>query len=392
MNKYKLTKLGSKKLKSVPQSFYAKDIEYETRPTPGEWGVFETLKGEFLGFMNLGTDPSRPVAWLVSRIDNHEIEVANFITEKLDTALNFRKTLSSLDEGGRLFYGSVEGLPGLIIDAFSDSIVIQIETSGVDLYRDLIHSYIADRFAEKKVIFWDKKSREKNGLPLYNPNLELEVLKIEDSGFKFEISANSAQKSGYYFDHRKNRQSFERHINYLDIEKKKGLDLFSYLGTWGFHQLRAGVEHVDFVDQGSFTEVYNANLNNNEFGDRGSFHKQDVFQFLKEKKSQGEKYDIISCDPPAFAKSKDKKNEALRGYRKLHSLVFELASQNSFVAFASCTHYVNLEEFESTILESAKQCGRSIKLVDMGIQAWDHPLPRLKSHSNYIKYLAYLVH
>lgn len=389
INKFKISKLGEKKVSYHSFPLYEKDFEYSIRPLIGEWGVFESQKGLFWGFVNLLTDSNRPKAWCITPYNEERSADEAFLLQ-LESAIEARRLWTPVQEGGRIVFGSTDRLPGLVIDAFKDYIIVQIETAGIDQFRDLIKSTLSKYFSQT-ILFWDKKSRLKEGLPLYCENLDIEKLRVEDSGFQYEITAGEAQKSGYYYDHRKNRQSFETLIKNYNGEKSLGLDLFSYLGSWGFHQLRAGVAHVDFIDQANLGDAFKGNLDINGFGERGEFIRESVFDFLQALKGKEQVYHIISCDPPAFAKSRDKKMEAIKGYQKLHALVLSVAARDSLVAFASCTQYVSLEEFEETIVSAATRLKKTIKLIDIGLQAWDHPIPRLKSSSNYIKYLAYTV-
>jgi len=153
--------------------------------------------------------------------------------------------------------------------------------------------------------------------------------------------------------------------------------------------LNGGVQHIDFVDQGSFSEEIRRALELNGFQNRGSFHRADVFKFIDDAIAAKKKYELILCDPPAFAKSAHQKRSALEGYSKLHRKVIRTLASKGIVVFSSCTHYVNPEEFQKTILEASYKENRKLRLLHCGHQGWDHPTPATFDKSNYIKSFFY---
>jgi 23S rRNA (cytosine1962-C5)-methyltransferase len=177
----------------------------------------------------------------------------------------------------------------------------------------------------------------------------------------------------------------------LKVKKENGLDLFSYVGSWGLHLLAAGVTFVEFVDQGQMRSAIEDNLELNKFSNRGNFIRSDVFKFLDQALVQNKKYDIIVSDPPAFTKSEKNKMAALQGYEKLHMKAMKLLNNEAVMVVASCTHYVNYEELDKTVQDAAFRNGQSIQLLDLGGQGFDHPMTGLRDKSFYIKYLVYYV-
>jgi 23S rRNA (cytosine1962-C5)-methyltransferase len=150
-------------------------------------------------------------------------------------------------------------------------------------------------------------------------------------------------------------------------------------------------ESVDFVDQGDFSAEVDKGLDLNNFQERGTFHRKDVFKFLDESFQEKNIYDAVFCDPPAFAKSAGQTNQALEGYTKLHRKVFKILSSKSLVVFSSCTHYVDHDEFQKNILDAAVKENRNIQLIYSGMQGFDHPVKSLSDRSNYIKSYIYIV-
>jgi 23S rRNA (cytosine1962-C5)-methyltransferase len=180
-------------------------------------------------------------------------------------------------------------------------------------------------------------------------------------------------------------------VKELNVSKKTGLDLFSYVGSWGLHLLKAGVEQVDFVDQGDMDQSLKKNLELNSFLNRGNFIRKDVFKFLDEANGTNKSWDIIVSDPPAFTKSEKNKHAAIQGYEKLHQKALKLVNDNGLFVAASCTHYVDINELDKTVQDAAFRNGQKLQLLDVGVQGHDHPMTGFKDKGFYIKYLLYLV-
>jgi 23S rRNA (cytosine1962-C5)-methyltransferase len=199
------------------------------------------------------------------------------------------------------------------------------------------------------------------------------------------------QKIGFYYDHRENRYQLTQILNRLNYKYENALDLFSYVGAWGMAALKSGAKNATFVDQGDFNIEIDVGLELNGFKGQGRYLRSDVFKFLDEEIRNKNEYDLILCDPPAFAKSYQQKNQALEGYSKLHRKVFKAAKAGALIAFSSCTHYVTHDEFQKNISEAALKESKKIQLLYSGIQGWDHPVSSQLDKSNYIKCYFYLL-
>ena len=217
-----------------------------------------------------------------------------------------------------------------------------------------------------------------------------EVIEINDSQLIYKLPFSKMQKIGFYYDHRDNRNKFERYLNKLQIDKKeKVLDLFCYLGAWGLHSLRAGAKEITFVDQAALEIEVIENTKQVSGQYNVEFKRQDVFQFLEKSIKESRKWNVIVCDPPAFCKTIKQKPQAISGYKKLFNKVFQLMETNSTLVAASCTKYISLDEFTKIVEQQAKENGRKITLKDIGMQAHDHPVSSLSDNGNYIKYALY---
>jgi 23S rRNA (cytosine1962-C5)-methyltransferase len=390
-----LSKEGSLKLKKLDHSLFSKDFKDLPKSLrPGEWCYFVNEKSheKYLGFVNLFSESNWPIAFMVDEVKQEKLQVEEIIKSKIEQAIQFRKIFKRLKSGSRLFYGENDGLPGLVIDEYHKVILIQINTAGVDCYREYIKGLVQTFFPSKKLYFYDNQAyRANEKLPQYPVEKIEEDLEIEENNLNYRISKEVIQKIGYYYDHRDNRKKASDLIMSFDKEFTSGLDLFSYVGSWGMHLLSAGVKHVDFVDQGNFQEEIKVNCQLNHFDNRFEFYRQDVFKFLDQSIEQNKQYDVICSDPPAFSKSSHQKQNAIEGYIKLHTKLLKLIAPQGILLIGSCTHHLNHEELDQTVCEASLRQKRRVRLIDIGIQGPDHVISSLKDKSFYIKYLAYIV-
>ncbi len=401
-----LAKSGDRKLRSGVSDLFRNDIVSLAKSfLPGEWAIAESQNKDrsFLAMTNITALDSNPVVRIVRSIsidernsflqDDEQTIAKREIEKGIDVAIGRRalwKDDSVLVDGGRLVFGSADGLPGLIIDIYQDLMIVQINTAGIDRMRTGLQKKLHEVCPEKKIMFLDNpKYRLNENLPVYEDGFSIDEIKVKENGFNLVVNGQSLQKIGYYYDHRCNRLKMETLLNRLRIGKKRGVDLFCYVGLWGLHMLRAGVSQVDFVDQGDLEGNVSRNLELNSFAGKGSFFREDVFSFLKTRK--GEQYDVVCSDPPAFSKSMKTKQAAVQGYLKLHKLLFDIVAKNGLMVVASCTHGIDYFDLSQTVLEASKVKNRKVTLVDIGMQAPDHPVEGLQDRSFYLKYLAYIV-
>lgn len=395
MRTINLSKSGLNKIHSRQIEFKSSDFEDSIKSIPpGEWCIVKLSTIEHgVIYLNPLVDEKFACGYLVHKLRSDDIarfEVETFIFEKIKMAIEKRKLFRGYEKNSRVFYGASDGLPGLIIDLFENISIIQINTAGLDRFRDKIKIEV-ERLTEKKSYYLDNsKYREKESLPFFE-NQNIPGLEVLENGIKFKIRPEVLQKIGFYYDHRENRYQLMNLLSRMNVEIKSALDLFCYVGAWGVSALKVGAQNCQFVDQGDFEIEVNQSLQLNNLKGKGNFLRTDVFKFLDDSFQKNQKYDLVLCDPPAFAKSMSQKNQALEGYSKLHRKVFKICSNQAIVSFSSCTHYVNHEEFQKNISEAAKKENRKIQLIYVGTQGFDHPMESLSDRSNYIKCYFYIV-
>ena len=360
---------------------------------PGEWAIIKDDKEQRLGFINPFVNNTRPSIWImgpVSLLVKDEVTTISILLEK---SLKRRSIFFNLmDDNFRAVYGAEDQLPGLVVDCYKNTVLIDIHSAGLDRHRIFIQDWFKAKYPRRAIcLFPNLVLREHEGLPHLAKDLLPPILEVAEDKFLLEIPEKNIQKLGYYFDHRTNRQRLRALIQKTKIEHKEGLDLFCYMGTWGHYLLDAGCERVTFIDQGDLVTTITHNLALNGFSGKGDVLRGDVFaqldKFILEKK----RFNVIVSDPPAFAKGLESKSSALAGYRKLHGKILKTLAENGILFIGSCTQCVGLAELEQTVIEAARHEGRTIQLVDMGVQGPDHPCSGNNSKSNYLKGLYYLV-
>lgn len=405
MKRIIVTKEGERKLERGGQVLYERDFDQLAKSfLPGEWVLVLGQKEKALGigFINLNVTENNPIYHQVLNLlryytevyhDASDEEAFSLVENLMEKAIKYRENGVELEACSRLIYGHSDQLPGLIVDKYKNCLIIQINTAGLDKYRDQIKAFFVKRYPETNVFIYDHpKYREGESLPTYEAKKELnESIQVEENGLFLTVSQGIMQKIGYYFDHRKNRQKFEGIIRGQKRSFERGLDLYCYIGSWGLHLLRSGVEQVTFVDQGNFEKDVDLNLFNNEFEGKGHFVRQDVSKYLDHAIEQDQKFDVICVDPPAFAKKIGDKKNALSGYQKIFDKVFKILKPGGLIAACSCTYAVDFNDLDQVVQNAAFKRNKSIRLIDIGLQGPDHPMSSLKDKANYLKYMAYWV-
>ncbi len=399
MRSLNLAKSGWNKIRGHQKELKAQDIEESLKSLPpGEWCVFSYPGSEeqWVGFVNPLIEEKYSCVFIVHVLKKNAQTLSinfspeEFIQSKLRVAFQKRMLFEGYSLGARLFYGASDGLPGLVIDSFHNKAIIQINTAGIDRFRELIRTTISDLIGGEAYFLDNPRYREKEFLPTFGVS-PLPDLKITENGLNYSIRSEVVQKVGFYYDHRENRFQFRELLKRLKKCPERGVDLFCYAGAWGLNALKGGASYMEFVDQGDFSQEIVQGLDQNGLKGKGQYFRQDVFKYLDEAFSQKKKFDLILCDPPAFAKSHLQKDQALDGYSKLHRKVFKLAEPNALLAFSSCTHYVTHQEFQKNILDAASKENKKIQLLHCGSIGWDHPIASLDDRASYIKSYFYLM-
>ena len=284
----------------------------------------------------------------------------------------------------RLVYGESDGLPGLVVDRYGTSCVVQIGTAGMEqLKHQLLEALIQVVRCEAVLFKNDSSSREMEGLPSYveavKGSFDAPALVIED-GLEFQAPLAEGQKTGWFFDQAANRRALAKYLP----RGARVLDVFSYVGAWGVRAAHLGAREVTCVDSSAAAlDLAAANAERNRV--KVATRKGDAFDVLEEFAQQGARFDVVIIDPPAFAKRKKDLPKALAAYKRLNQLAIQVLAAEGILVSCSCSFHVSTEELQDAIAKAARGADKHLQILEMGGQAPDHPVHPAIPETRYLK-------
>ncbi len=324
-------------------------------------------------------------ARLLSRDAGAKVDTA-FFRDRFDRAKALRDKLVATPHY-RLIHAEADGCPGLVIDRFDDVFVVQSGTAGMD---ELEEHWIAALKSEFKpraiVVKSDAPSRAHEGLKddvrVAHGDLTAGVY-VEEAGIRYTIDPINGQKTGWFFDQRDNRTFLTSLAKGATL-----LDAFSYLGALALGALKAGAKSAVLLDSSqSALDAGAATARAHKLD--AEFRRCDVLEELEEIRPTGERFDIVSCDPPPFARSKKDLEAGARGYRKLARLAAPLVAPGGFLCLASCSHAIDMTRFQAECALGLSRADRTARLIRVAGAAADHPMHPMLPETAYLKSLTY---
>ncbi len=283
----------------------------------------------------------------------------------------------------RLVFGESDGLPGLVIDRYDDTFVVQITTAGMERVRDDIVSILVEEFSPMGILLRnDTSMRALEGLPSYVEVAHgdvAETVQVKEGGLSFQARPQQGQKTGWFYDQRDNRERLLRYVKGRSV-----LDLFSYIGAWGLRAAQAGAKRVTCVDSSMMALMdATASAEDNDL----SIHtvKSDVFDALKQFKEQGEAFGVIVADPPAFIKRRKDQKEGQKAYQRLYQMAIEVLEPNGVLVAASCSSHFSHDDLRQSIRRASSYANRSAQILEFGGQGPDHPVHPAIPETQYLK-------
>jgi 23S rRNA (cytosine1962-C5)-methyltransferase len=314
----------------------------------------------------------------------------DYACRALRHSYQLRKTLYPSRESFRMVFSESDHLPGLIIDKYNNTFVLQVYSYGMGKNIELIVDILKNEYGAMNVFTRnDEHFRALEGLgakdEIYFGKVAWEI--IDDGKIKYRIDFASSQKTGFYFDQCDNREFIERFVNGNTV-----LDAFCNSGGFGLHAAFAGAAAVTFLDS-SEIELSNAryNFSMNNFSIEKEFIKKDAFDYLEECLNKNKKFDVLMLDPPSFAKSKKHISSAIKGYIKLNKLALQVLNENGCLVTSSCSHHVKQDDFLEAISNAAVRAKRNIQLIYSGGAALDHPRLPAMEETSYLKFAVFKV-
>lgn len=356
----------------------------------GELVKVMDAQGNFLavGHAQIGSIAVRVLSFREEPID------AAFWEHRLHVALDLRRSIGLIDDprtnAFRLVHGEGDNLPGLIIDLYDETAVMQAHSVGMHVQREEIADALLKVAGDHiRNIYY----KSETALP-YKADLGQENGFIRgggeesvalENGLRFHVDWLKGQKTGFFVDQRDNRSLLE-HFS----QGRSVLNMFCYTGGFSFYAMRGGARLVHSVDSSQRAiELTNENVALNFPGDpRHEAFCEDAFKYLDR---MGDRYDLIILDPPAFAKHRDALRHALQGYRRLNAKAFEKIRPGGILFTFSCSQAVNKDQFRLAVFTAAAQSGRNVKILHQLHQPADHPVNIYHPEGEYLKGLVLYV-
>ncbi len=331
---------------------------------------------------------------MMTRNPEQEID-REFLHNRVKAAWEYRK--KTVDTGScRVIFGEADWIPGMVVDKFSDVLVVQALALGIDGMKETIIEELKSVLKEDGVSIRgvyersDAKEREKEGMERvkgfigepFDTNVE-----IVENGVRYLVDVKDGQKTGFFLDQKYNRLAIQKLCKDARV-----LDCFTHTGSFALNAGLAGAKEVIGVDAselGVHQAELNAKLNGLENTVR--FECADVFDLLPDLEKKGEKFDVVILDPPAFTKSRNSIKNATKGYREINMRGLKLVKDGGFLATCSCSHFMSYELFTQTIAQAAKSVHKRIRQVEYRTQAPDHPILWAADESYYLKFYIFQV-
>jgi 23S rRNA (cytosine1962-C5)-methyltransferase len=302
--------------------------------------------------------------------------------QALARALARRTSLVGTTSAYRVVHGEGDGLPSLVVDQYADVLVVQLLSAGLETQRAHIVSALQDLVQPRGILARnDPAVRTREGL---DRTVEVlagtvpDTIQVTEHGIHFLAALKTGQKTGAFLDQRDNR------VMVGALARGRALDCFSYHGSFALHLARAA-EHVTAVDSSApalARATDNAALN-------GFVNitpvVADVFEFLRDARTAGDRYDTIVVDPPAFAKNRSSVSHAMRGYADINRLAMQLLNPGGMMFTASCSHHVGVPEFLEVLEHAAAESGRAMAIRTVTLQPMDHPALLTVPETSYLK-------
>jgi 23S rRNA (cytosine1962-C5)-methyltransferase len=347
---------------------------------PGSLATVQSDRGKFLGYAYVN-----PHSLITARILSRHAEFLpgqGLLVHRLRVALALRERLYRRPYY-RLVHGESDELPGLVVDRYGATLVVQIATAGMEVQKELILAALEKVVKPAVVVFKnDSGARDLEGLPKYveaaRGELPAEV-DIEEDECRFRAPLVGGQKTGWFYDQALNRREF------LALAQGAGrvLDVFSYVGAWGVRAARHGADVTCIDSSAAALEAASANAERN--GVAIKVHKADAFEALEALHAAREKFDVVIVDPPAFIKRRKDAGKGEAAYKRLNQLAMQLLPRDGLLVSCSCSYHLDPDALIDGIQKAGRHLGRFVQILATGGQAPDHPLHPAIRESRYLK-------
>lgn len=360
--------------------------------TPAEGDLVQVFsnKDEFLG---IGHFQKSSISVRIVSFEDIVPDYA-FWKSKIEKAWDYRKKMGFADNAAtnvfRLIHAEGDGLPGLIVDFYNGTAVMQMHSIGMYLIREELVKAMKEVMGDTLKAVYNKSEKKlpnnsdvkaEDGYLLSNDSEN----EVSEYGLKFKVDWVKGQKTGFFVDQRENRKLVQDFSEGRDV-----LNMFCYTGGFSFYAMQGGAKSVHSVDASAKAiDLTNENVELNFPGD--SRHKSSVVDGLEYLKDIQDKYDLIILDPPAFAKHRNSLPQALKGYKRINTRAFEQIRPGGILFSFSCSQVVSKERFREAVFSAAAISGRNVRILHQMSQPTDHPVNIYHPESEYLKGLVLYV-
>ena len=367
-------------------------------PQEGELVCVRSAANEVMGVghWQIGSIAVRILAFGVEELPK------DFWNERIRAAYQVREAIGLIRPDNntfRLIHGEGDFLPGLIVDVYADTAVVQAHSVGMHLHRNEIAEALVEVVPQVKNVYYKSDDTLPFKANISEPKVgylvESQKSKVDseefwslENGLSFRIDWLRGQKTGFFVDQRENRALVERYAKDKDV-----LNMFCYTGGFSLYALRGGAKTVDSVDV-SQKAIDLVNINVAKNFPEATNHTavaSDAFDYLSAQKNAGKTYDLIILDPPAFAKHRDAVKNALRGYQRINAKAIEMIRKGGLLFTFSCSQAVDKEAFRLAVFSAAAQVGRKVRILHQLHQPQDHPINIYHPEGEYLKGLVLYV-
>ena len=279
----------------------------------------------------------------------------------------------------RVIFGEADFLPGITVDKYADVLVVECLALGMEQFKEKIVDFLKEVLAADGIKIRgvyersDANERKKEGLPKVKGFIGEEFdtnVEIIENGVRYMVDVVNGQKTGFFLDQKYNRLAMQR-----ICKDKKVLDCFTHMGTFALNAGIAGAKEVTGLDISEFAvKQATENARRNNLSDTVKFRCANVLDELPHLAADGEKYDVVILDPPAFTKSREATKNAIKGYREINMKGLRLVKDGGYLATCSCSHFMTQELLARTVKEAAKAVHKRLRQVEFRTQGPDHPI------------------
>lgn len=395
MQRLRLRKHADRRIKSGHLWLYSNEIDTKITPLkgiePGEQVIVEADNGREMAVAYVN-----PNSLICARIVSRDMKITldrSLLVHRFNQALSLRKRMFS-EPYYRLVHGEGDLLPGLVIDRFDDVVVVQANTQGMARMQDEIVDALEKVVNPRVIVMSNATSgRKMEGLPLESEVVkgtlpEDGLVELVENGVRFKVSPLEGQKTGWFYDHRANRAWLNQWV-----EGKRVLDVFSYIGGWGVQAAAHGAAAVTCVDSSAKAlDAVERNAELNGVTDRMTMLEGDAFEVLTTLKEQGEQFDIVIIDPPAFIRKRKDTASGERAYGRLNREAMRLLTRDGLLVSGSCSMHLSTESHKDIVRGAARHQDRLAQIIFEGHQGSDHPIHPAIPETSYLKALGVRVY